>query len=98
VRLSEAQQRELFERDAVLAYFEENRGAVLRDLRGVLKLLDRPVSADDARPILKKWGIEPGNWLGALFKAPGWHMVGFHTSATRGGHGNRIGLWEWREE
>jgi hypothetical protein len=95
---STEQQRELFERDAVLAHFAENRGALLRSLRLALMLKCRPVSADDVRPILQEWGIPPGNWLGALFKAPGWHMVGFHTSSTRGGHGNRIGLWEWREK
>jgi hypothetical protein len=68
----------------------------LEKLRDALSTYESEVSADDARFILSHWGIEPGNWLGALFKHPDWEMVGQILSKADSRHGNLIGLWRFK--
>jgi hypothetical protein len=62
------------------------------------------VTADDARKYLED-AIAAGkferpngslNFLGSLFKAPGWETTGgFVKSRTRGSHANRLLKWKW---
>lgn len=60
------------------------------------------VTADDARLILDTDPKVPGpdelnrNFLGALFKAPGWQPTGqYIKSRTAGSHANRLLCWRW---
>ena len=56
------------------------------------------VSADDARRWLRdhpEYDRGNHNWLGALFRAPGWVRVGRITSTTPGSHGNELRRWAW---
>lgn len=57
-----------------------------------------PISADDVRRRLEVLhpDIEPGNWLGALFRGKEWQPVGFTKSRTPGSHANRLVLWRLR--
>ena len=50
------------------------------------------VWADRVREVMaERWpDIEPGNWLGALFRGGEWRVVGFVRSKTAGSHGNRL--------
>ena len=92
---------DLFQRDAILARHFENHREILTALRQELKGMyvreHRPVSASDARKILDRWKVEPGNWLGATFQQTEWQCVGMIHSSTPGRHGNRVFQWIWKE-
>ena len=56
------------------------------------------VTADDAREALVALNVAVGtnlNFLGALFKTPGWEAFGFTKSKTRGRHSNRVFRWRY---
>lgn len=56
------------------------------------------VWADKVRVVLAERhpDIEPGNWLGALFRGKEWRPVGFVRSSTPGSHSNRLVAWKLR--
>ena len=98
-------QPDLFEqaqRDRVLTRTEARYGRYLALLRGELARTSRDhgaVSADDARRFMAahpELGWPAGNnWLGALFRVPGWRCVGTTLSRTPGSHANLLRTWVW---
>jgi hypothetical protein len=100
-------------RDAVLADLGGRNADVLAWLRKRLAVIYRIrredvgrenayVSADDARKLIDRMPEFQGkcmNFLGALFKAPGWKPTGnYHTSTTPGSHANKLVCWRWEGE
>ena len=71
---------------------------IAREIAKELARDGREVCADDVREVLAERhpDIEPGNWLGALFRGKEWQAVGFVRSVTAGSHGNRILRWRLR--
>lgn len=99
-------------RDEILADLGERRREVLDWLRRRLVVIYKLrcfdvgianawVTADDARRIIdadERFSGVNRNFLGALFKVPGWRSVGFHKSETAGSHANRLMRWVWEGE
>lgn len=65
---------------------------------------ERFVTADDAVAILRESKVvphtedgeeEPRNWMGALFKEPGWRMVGSVPSLRPEANGRHVRCWRW---
>lgn len=96
-------------RDAILAGHVARQGELLAWLRAELQLLiterraaGQPgtVTADDAHAILERRGLrlEDGkaNWLGALFRAPGWVALETTVKSRRvGRHASRLMVWTY---
>lgn len=100
--MSEGLQRELFAKDAALAAAELTYHEILEALRSELERDPRSspggigVTADDARPYLLRWRFDERrskNFLGQLFRVPGWRCVGTRRSKTPGSHGNELKVW-----
>jgi len=94
--------RERAERDRILRHLATLRQGYLVEVRAHLRSLGRDVTADDARAFFESLPGVPGpdtlsrNFLGAVFKAPGWMATGdMALSATRGRHASRILVWRW---
>jgi hypothetical protein len=98
---------EIETRDRILVAFDEAQGDLLAFVRSMLAAQYQntgiAVTADDARAVLaelERHGVAlPANrnFLGALFKAPGWRAVGSRKSRSPGRHASRILAWEHRE-
>lgn len=56
---------------------------------------DYSVSADDVRKWCSNVGVEPGNWIGSVFRGKNWVRVGDKKSESAGRHGSRILTWRW---
>jgi len=104
---------ELEKRDEVLDQHEVNYGELLTALRKVLVTIYRFraecdgsanafVCADDARAVLDRMPGMDGvnrNFLGQLFRAPGWRATGQRVkSKTEGSHGNDLMAWRYEGE
>jgi hypothetical protein len=100
-------------RDEILSDLATRNADLLNYLRGRLKVTYRflvedvgrefaYVTADDARRILdadRRFDGVCRNFLGALFKGPGWKSTGaFHKSRTPGSHANRLLCWRFDGE
>lgn len=104
---------ELEIRDAVLACLEDNYEPLLEWIRQRMRALyaqrlDKQgyelaqVCADDARALIDAEPRLKGvrrNFMGQLFKAPGWVWTGaFTKSRTAGSHGNLLMCWRWSQD
>lgn len=57
------------------------------------------VSPDDGRAYLESLNPPENmsrNFMAAVFREPGWVVVGTYTSATKNGHGNKLQKYAWR--
>ena len=57
------------------------------------------VTPDDARRVFEAMGppaTMSRNFLAAVFREPGWEVVGTYRSATENSHGNRLNAYAWR--
>lgn len=82
-------------RDAVLDTFEDQRAAVLAELRReavrVWQSTGRPVTVNDVRPALVRLGYEGDpRLLGAVFRPPTWEAVSFTQTDNEKAHGRLI--------
>jgi hypothetical protein len=56
------------------------------------------VTPDDARRYFESMNPPAGlsrNFLAAVWREPGWEIVGVYHSETRGSHGNKLNRYRW---